>query len=90
MGAGLHQHPAVIHKAANADFNNYHYHRVYAASEKDVVINGETVTMTKGLVLPVNVRKNQISATSGGTLTDIYVLGNPSAIPDSIGYDKPK
>lgn len=89
MGAGLHQHPSVIHEATNADFDRFHYHRVYAASEKEVIINGETITMTKGLVLPISVRKNKIQATSGGTLTDIYVLGNTSEIPDSIGHDKP-
>lgn len=76
MGAGLYQYPSVSHRAVDADFERFHYHWVYAAAEKDVVINGETVTMTKDLVLPINVRNNNIQAAPGGNLNNIYLLGN--------------
>lgn len=85
MGAGLHQENSVIHQASNADYKKYNYNRVYAAIEKDVEINGTTVTMTKGLILPIAVIPNGVKAASGGNLDNIYLLGNRSPENKSLG-----
>lgn len=79
MGAGLHKGPSVVHEASKVAndpdkyYNNYTYNRVYASAEKDVEINGETVTLTKGLILPVEILRDGIDGTD---LTGIYLLGN--------------
>lgn len=87
MGAGLHQEPSVIHEASGVtreDYKNFNYNRVYASVEKDVKINGNVVTLTKGLVLPMAIRPGGVKDAGGG-LDGIYLVGNKTQIATQIG-----
>ena len=66
----------IIHEAANADFNNFVYFRIYAGANAAPVINGTSVTMAASSTLDVYVK------TISGTLTYVYLIGEPKNVAD--------
>lgn len=60
---------SIIHAAADADFDNYVYHQVYAGANATPTINGVAVTMAAASVLEIKVKS--ISATN-----DVFLLGD--------------
>lgn len=67
---GINSVYGIIHAAADADFVNYAYFKVYAGATGTVTINGVAVTMTAGSDIDIVVRS--ISATA-----NVYVIGEP-------------
>lgn len=76
MGTSLSQTSSVRHKAVNADYNKFYYNRIFSNIEKDVNINGEVVTLTKGIILPIAIKNHGVKATAGEDLDGVYLLGH--------------
>ncbi len=57
-----------IHSAANANFTDFVYNQVYASADTTITINGQSVTLPKGLVITVNV-------ISIGSSANVFLLG---------------
>ena len=53
---GINSVYGIIHAAADADFDNYAYFKVYAGATGAVTINGVAVTMTAGSDIDIVVR----------------------------------
>lgn len=63
----------VIHSATNANFTDFVYNQVYASADTTVILNGQSITLPKGLVITVNV-------TSIGTGANVFLLGYSKSI----------
>lgn len=69
---------SIIHLASSADTSGYTYTQVYAGAAGDPTINGTPTTMVAGSTIDILV--NSIIPTgTGGTLTDIYVIGDAAS-----------
>lgn len=61
---------SIIVPAGSANFSAHTYSQVYAGAGASPVINGVNVTMAAGSKLDIMVKS------VGGTLTDVYLLGD--------------
>ena len=71
--------PNVIHPTADADFDNFTYYGVYAGVDATVVINGKSVTMSKGSTL--NIKVGSID-----NVANVFVLGTNKDVADGLSY----
>lgn len=72
MSASLEQPNSVIHRTDSnkVNFDKFFYRQVYASADATININGQSVTIAKGTILPISVKRNQI-----GSNSSVYLLG---------------
>jgi hypothetical protein len=64
---------SIIHSATNANFQDYIYTQVYASADTTININGQSITLPKGLLLTLNIR-------SIGSSANVFLLGDSQSL----------
>jgi hypothetical protein len=70
----------IIHSATNVDLTGYTYTGVYSSNASTIVINGSSVTVPVGIIIPIDI----VSIGSGSTVFCLGTKNTNLSIPQMI------